>query len=161
MIESELTTEKIEESASDNFRRAPSFSGWCDDNDNIHSAELENVRTLTDDFDFKLPLVNQNGVANGSVDVDTQNDDLKLRMKGGDLAVASTRNGKDRYVPFDVENGPRSNQTYSNVHGEGSTYLDHRDASEKISKNVVSTADVLKTLFLVLVWYIFSTFLTL
>lgn len=161
MIESDLTIEKVEEGASDNFRRAPSFSGWCDDNDTIHSAELGNVRTLTDDFDFELPLANKNGIGNGSVDLDTQNCKFKQRMKGGrDLAVASTGNGKDRYVPFDVENGPRSNQTYSNVREEGST-LDHHAASQTISKNVVSVADVLKTLFLVLVWYTFSTFLTL
>lgn len=162
MLESELTIEKVEQSASDNFRRAPSFSGWCDDNDTIHSAELGNAGTLTDDFDFELALVNQIGIGNGSVDVDTQNYNFKPRMQGGgDLAVASTANGKDRYVPFDVENGPRSNQTYSNVHGEGSTHLDHHDASQTKFKNVVSVADVLKTLFLVLVWYIFSTFLTL
>ncbi|KAL3364219.1 hypothetical protein AABB24_013132 [Solanum stoloniferum] len=162
MLESELTIEKVEQSASDNFRRAPSFSGWCDDNDTIHSAELGNAGTLTDYFDFELPLVNQIGIGNGSVDVDTQNYNFKPRMKGGgDLTVASTANGKDRYVPFDVENGPRSNQTYSNVHGEGSTHLDHHDASQTKFKNVVSVADVLKTLFLVLVWYIFSTFLTL
>lgn len=162
MLESELTIEKVEQSASDNFRRAPSFSGWCDDNDTIHSAELGNADTLTGDFDFELPLVNQTGIGNGSVDVDTQNYNFKSRMKGGgDLAVASTTNGKDRYVPFDVENGSRSNQTYSNVHGEGSTHLDHHGASQTKSKNVVSVADVLKTLFLVLVWYIFSTFLTL
>lgn len=163
MIESELTIEKVEESTSDSFRRAPSFSGWCDVNDTIHSAQLGNARTLTDDFDFELPLVNQNGIGNGSVDVvDTQNYNFKQKMKGGgDLAVASTGNGKDRYVPFDVENGATSNQRYSNVGREGSPYLDHRDAPQTISKNVVSVADVLKTLFLILVWYTFSTFLTL
>ncbi|XP_060190965.1 probable sugar phosphate/phosphate translocator At1g06470 [Lycium barbarum] len=149
MVESDLIIEKVEESATDSFRRAPSFSGWCDDNDIAHSAQLGNARTLTDDFDFELPLVNQNSIGNGSVNVDTQDYNFKQRMKGGgDLGVASTGNGKDRYVPFDVENGPTSNHTYPN-------------ASQTISKNVVSVADVLKTLFLVLVWYTFSTFLTL
>ncbi|KAJ8532201.1 hypothetical protein K7X08_012124 [Anisodus acutangulus] len=158
MVESDLIIEKVEESASDNFRRAPSFSGWCDDNDILRSAQLGNIRTVSDDFDFELPLVSQNGIGNGSVDVvDTQNYKFKERMKGGgDLAVVSTGNGKHRYVPFDVENGgPTSNQTYSDVGG------DHHDASRTISKNVVSVADVLKTLFLILVWYTFSTFLTL
>nr|XP_009766823.1 PREDICTED: probable sugar phosphate/phosphate translocator At1g06470 isoform X1 [Nicotiana sylvestris] len=83
-------------------------------------------------------------------------------MKGGDdLAVASTGNGKDRYVPFDVENGSRSDPTYSSAGGEGSTYTDPHGPSRAISKNVVSVADVLKTLVLILVWYTFSTFLTL
>ncbi|CAN4103165.1 unnamed protein product [Withania somnifera] len=159
----DLTIEKVEESASDNFRRTPSFSGWRDNNDTLHSAQLGNVHTLTDDFDFELPLVNRNSIGNGSVNmVDTQNYNFEQSMKGGDdLAVAYTRNGKDRYVPFDVENGPTSNQTYSNVGREGSTYLDHHYASQTISKDVVSVADVLKTLFLILVWYTFSTFLTL
>ncbi|GER56479.1 nucleotide/sugar transporter family protein [Striga asiatica] len=63
-----------------------------------------------------------------------------------DTDITSTnglRNQNKSYVPLDIEN-------------------DHTIPTfRKTAKNVISVADLLKTLFFILVWYTFSTFLTL
>uniref|UniRef100_A0A7C9CS59 Sugar phosphate transporter domain-containing protein n=1 Tax=Opuntia streptacantha TaxID=393608 RepID=A0A7C9CS59_OPUST len=61
-----------------------------------------------------------------------------------------TRNGVEKYVPFDVEN---------RIDGEKNE--SSNDVSVGDSKSEVSAANVLKTLFFILVWYTFSLFLTL
>ncbi|KAL5570876.1 hypothetical protein UlMin_020473 [Ulmus minor] len=64
-------------------------------------------------------------------------------------------NGEAKYVPFDVENGRDTNI----LEGSGSTHS-HKPLPQKL-KSPISVADVLKTLFFILVWYTFSLFLTL
>jgi len=61
-----------------------------------------------------------------------------------------TRNGVEKYMPFDVEN---------RIDGEKNE--SSNDVSVGDSKSEVSAANVLKTLFFILVWYTFSLFLTL
>ncbi|KAJ4848038.1 hypothetical protein Tsubulata_041996 [Turnera subulata] len=71
-------------------------------------------------------------------------------------------NGKDKYVPFEMEN--RSSAEMSSLSSdveENGTDGHHYDSSSPNPKNPVSAVDVLKTLFLIVVWYTFSTFLTL
>lgn len=64
-----------------------------------------------------------------------------------DVYVNDRIHGSDKIMSFDIEDG---SSNLSNVGVDGSDY-----------KSSVSAADVLKTLFFVLMWYTFSTFLTL
>ena len=61
-------------------------------------------------------------------------------------------------VPFDIENARRRNSDADfDVNGIAIDSL----SSKKSPPAPVSAADILKTLFFILVWYTFSTFLTL
>ncbi|KAJ9563611.1 hypothetical protein OSB04_008771 [Centaurea solstitialis] len=60
-------------------------------------------------------------------------------------------NGKEKSVSFDIEKDEYPHTDYVDK---------HKDVLES-SKNPIVVADVLKTLFFILVWYTFSTFLTL
>lgn len=65
---------------------------------------------------------------------------------------------EDDCVPFDIENSRRRNSDVdSDVNGIAIDSL----SSRKSPPTPVSAADILKTLFFILVWYTFSTFLTL
>lgn len=65
---------------------------------------------------------------------------------------------EDNCVPFDIENSRRRNSDVdSDVNGIAIDSL----SSRKSPPTPVSAADILKTLFFILVWYTFSTFLTL
>lgn len=65
---------------------------------------------------------------------------------------------EDDCVPFDIENSRRRNSDVdSDVNGIAIDSL----SSKKSPPTPVSAADILKTLFFILVWYTFSTFLTL
>ncbi|KAJ6361135.1 hypothetical protein OIU78_001721 [Salix suchowensis] len=64
---------------------------------------------------------------------------------------------EDKSVPFDIENARRNSDVDFNVNGIAIDSL----PSKNSPPTPVSTADILKTLFFILVWYTFSTFLTL
>lgn len=65
---------------------------------------------------------------------------------------------EDKCVPFDIENSRRRNSDVdSDVNGIAMDSLSFK----KSPPTPVSAADILKTLFFILVWYTFSTFLTL
>ncbi|WCJ25081.1 Nucleotide/sugar transporter family protein [Euphorbia peplus] len=70
---------------------------------------------------------------------------------------------KDSYVPFEIENvSPRDLHSLNNIDADTDTdsLVDIENLPSK-SKSPLNTSDVLKTLFFILVWYTFSTFLTL
>ncbi|KAI3457098.1 hypothetical protein Pfo_013761 [Paulownia fortunei] len=170
MVES--NSESVEESGSDNLtrkdkrvgiRREPSFSGWCDEDGIPHPARLKNEEVNEEDFDFKLPLVQPHGSENEVLDGDRFcSSNFRQRMElGGDIDGASTnglKNKNESYMPFDIENDHETERYTSSTND-----LNHVDynASRKNVENPVIVADVLKTLFFILVWYTFSTFLTL
>ncbi|XP_027063975.2 probable sugar phosphate/phosphate translocator At1g06470 isoform X2 [Coffea arabica] len=171
MVESDLNTEKAEQSGGSEvskgdkevgFRRELSFSGWCDENGVFHSHQLENEDANMDDFKFELPLVQQSRSKNGFLEKDRQAfGKFKQIMEGVHIRDASRHsigNGNENYLPFDVESGSGNDQTYSDTED---SHPSNHEASQKTSRAVVSVADVLKTLFFILVWYTFSTFLTL
>ncbi|KAI3719783.1 hypothetical protein L6452_20688 [Arctium lappa] len=66
-------------------------------------------------------------------------------------------NAKEKCASFDIEN----NDSDGGMKYPDTKYVDKRKAVLESSKNPVVAADVLKTLFFILVWYTFSTFLTL
>ncbi|VFQ64419.1 unnamed protein product [Cuscuta campestris] len=169
MVESELPLQKLGVGFSGDpvlvFRRDPSFSGWFDEKGTHHSPELRDVSDSSEDLDFELPLVNQHDseVADGSLEGDGRQfgGNTLERMTGSvDLGDVSARHGKESYVPFDVEDGSPNGQKYSDPSGD-ERYLNYDDTSKQVSRSPVSVSDVLKTLFFILVWYTFSTFLTL
>uniref|UniRef100_A0A1J3C9D8 Putative sugar phosphate/phosphate translocator n=1 Tax=Noccaea caerulescens TaxID=107243 RepID=A0A1J3C9D8_NOCCA len=63
--------------------------------------------------------------------------------------------------PFDIENETRKETNRSSRFDVGYSSSDNLETLPKVSKEAISPADVLKTLFFILVWYTFSTFLTL
>ncbi|KVH97544.1 protein of unknown function DUF250 [Cynara cardunculus var. scolymus] len=65
-------------------------------------------------------------------------------------------NIKEKCASFDIENDSDGGLKYPDTN-----YVDKHKAVLTSSKNPIVAADVLKTLFFILVWYTFSTFLTL
>lgn len=80
---------------------------------------------------------------------------IGVKMSGGSssemVSAASPRriNTNEKRITFDIENDSNEELKYANK--------DFVDSA----KNPVVVADILKTLFFILVWYTFSTFLTL
>ncbi|XP_047944580.1 probable sugar phosphate/phosphate translocator At1g06470 [Salvia hispanica] len=170
MVESDLGS--IEEGRSDEvtesvnrvrIRREPSFSGWCDEDGIPRSAPLRNEGVNEEDFDFELPLVQSQVSDKGTIDRERfYYSESRHRMdhsgSNGGVSTNGLRN-QNEYVPFDVESRPDA-EIYSGS-TNGLNHVDYNDTSRKKMENPVSAADVLKTLFFILVWYTFSTFLTL
>ncbi|XP_031253356.1 probable sugar phosphate/phosphate translocator At1g06470 [Pistacia vera] len=134
--------------------REPSFSGWCEEHDLPHMhRQLQNSEASVEDSDFELPSL--------------QEGELEKRMKlnGGntmvDDSVLDKRSGDEKYVPFDIENGSVREISLSNIGVDGPRSSGDNGTLPPHSRSYVSAADVLKTLFFILMWYTFSTFLTL
>lgn len=133
--------------------RDPSFSGWCEEHNIPHlHHQFQNSEASVEDCDFELPT--------------PQEADLGKRMQlnGGntmfDDSIHGKRSGDEKYVPFDIENGSGREISLSNI-GDGPKLSGDIGTLSSHSRSNVSAADVLKTLFFILMWYTFSTFLTL
>lgn len=80
----------------------------------------------------------------------------------GDADFGSTislRKQNEKYVPLDIEN----ENDISNIYASNDSVrdqIDYHSSSSRNVKNPISAPDILKTLFFILVWYTFSTFLT-
>ncbi|KAF5935668.1 hypothetical protein HYC85_026797 [Camellia sinensis] len=165
MIESDSDTErdKITEhnynqkrSQESSLPREPSFSGWCDEDGVFHTDDqLENV-DLIEDFHFELPLLQQGGLEKGHLDGEMNGENDKDGVPTHDV-----RNANGKYVAFDIENVSEREQNFSNLGENGSNSMDNHGASHSHRKSAISAIDVMKTLFFILVWYTFSTILTL
>ncbi|KAF5725797.1 sugar phosphate/phosphate translocator [Tripterygium wilfordii] len=77
-----------------------------------------------------------------------------------DVSVQGEGNG-NKYHPFEIADGSSEATEFSHSGDDGSNSFGNHESVPPRSKNSVSTADILKTLFFILVWYAFSTFLTL
>lgn len=78
------------------------------------------------------------------------------------VEVISNQGDADReqvLEPFDIENESRKESSSFDVGYSSSG--DNLETLPKASTEAISPADILKTLFFILVWYTFSTFLTL
>ncbi|XP_058219456.1 probable sugar phosphate/phosphate translocator At1g06470 isoform X1 [Rhododendron vialii] len=153
MVESDSDTEKVNitghkfgerGSQGSGIPRAPSFSGWCD-KDGVTSADgcLDTADQIVEDFHFELPLVHHVGLG-------------KERLSG-----EMQMNGNGKSVPFDIEIGPGKEQTLSSLGNNDFNSMDDNAPSKSKSNSLISAVDVLKTLSFILVWYFFSTSLTL
>ncbi|GLT26707.1 hypothetical protein SLA2020_017530 [Shorea laevis] len=88
-----------------------------------------------------------------------------MRLNGGiitdDSSINGGEDGNKKYLPFDVENETVRDLRLSNNFVDGANSVGNHGKLAMHSRSSVSAADVLKTLFFILVWYTFSTFLTL
>ncbi|KAF3610154.1 hypothetical protein DY000_02044579 [Brassica cretica] len=85
---------------------------------------------------------------------------------GGTLEVISSQGDVDReqvLESFDIENETNKETNHSSSFDVGYSSGENLETLPKASKpsDAISPADILKTLFFILVWYTFSTFLTL
>lgn len=70
--------------------------------------------------------------------------------------------GSERYVPFDIDSDLAKEVGLSEVGAYDSNSIDNGGGTlPSNTKNSFNAADILKTLFFILMWYTFSTFLTL
>lgn len=176
MVQSELDSENIDftviddvgsESLGPGIRRELSFSRWCDDDGRIHlDQQLGNEDvSVEDDSDFELPFPEKNELQSRSLDRERffhQKFQLRnMQMNGigtmDDDSVHRRGNGSEKYVSFDIEDkserGTKGVDSYISVGGDGSL--------GKSFQNPIHAANILKTLFLILMWYTSSLFLTL
>ncbi|KAL0353992.1 UNVERIFIED_CONTAM: putative sugar phosphate/phosphate translocator [Sesamum angustifolium] len=173
MVGSSLVTERVEESGSVDLltredksvriSREPSFSGWFDEDGIPLPARLRNDEVNEEDFVFRLHLVQPQGSENGVLDREGSSNFRHRMEHGGDTDGASTnglRKQNESYVPLDIENSHDIDKTYTS---STSSYnrVDYNSPFRRNEENPISVSDVLKTLVLILVWYTFSTFLTL
>ncbi|KAK6238425.1 hypothetical protein QUC31_003894 [Theobroma cacao] len=143
------------------LRREPSFSRWVDEDGTIHlEHRFETTDACLEDSEFELPMLNQSELENRVRYSKFSEQSMHLNggstmedMHGGD------RNGK--YAAFDIENESSEDLRLSSNAVDGANSTGNWKALAQNSKSSVSAADVLKTLFFILVWYTFSTFLTL
>ncbi|KAK8716413.1 hypothetical protein V6N13_043722 [Hibiscus sabdariffa] len=84
-----------------------------------------------------------------------------MYLNGGSSVEDIQEDSAGKYAPFDFENESPVHIRSSNVCADGAGYTGSPRALPLNSNSSVSVVDVLKTLFFILVWYTFSTFLTL
>ena len=124
----------------------------------------ENTNSSVEDSEFELPMLNQSELENGFVKGvrDSKLPEQSMHLNGG--STMEDIHGGDRkgkFAPFDIENESTEDIRSSNIGVAGANSTVNPNALTLNSNSSVSSADVLKTLFLILVWYTFSTFLTL
>ncbi|KAJ9147153.1 hypothetical protein P3X46_029345 [Hevea brasiliensis] len=172
------------------IHRDPSFSRWRDEDGNVHfERQLENSDASVEDSNFELPLLLQDRVENGNVGTDryqyknrfqnkimhlngnntmdqeinmhTMDHEVNIHTMDHEINIHNRGKEKENYVPFDIGNrSPREIRLSNSSDNSADSFGNHEKLPLK-SKSPVSAADVLKTLFFILVWYTFSTFLTL
>lgn len=175
MVESDLDTENVESTEinytrsgnqGSGLRREPSFSRWCDEDGTVClDHQLGNSdASVEEDSDFELPLLQQSELENRILDREEYHyskfKERSMHSNGGDtmgnVSIRVGQNENEKYVPFDIEN-----ESAREINGvDGSMSMGNHEAKLSNSKNPISVANVLKTLFFILVWYTFSLFLT-
>ncbi|KAI7754643.1 hypothetical protein M8C21_021511 [Ambrosia artemisiifolia] len=163
MVESDVNTGKSGHSQRFSFHRDPSFSGWGVSDGKNHQKgvkDVEIVSTSEADDDFELPVLQEVGFHSEEIRSDGDRAQLSdVRMNGngnshaGMVTTPSPRRGNrnENRASFDIENAYDRELNFVYKHKDGLSS----------SKNPIVVSDVLKTLFLILMWYIFSTLLTL
>ncbi|GAB2233925.1 hypothetical protein Droror1_Dr00003155 [Drosera rotundifolia] len=138
---------------SPSIHRDPSFSGWCDNNNQtntdrstqssaVKDREEKDEREGDEESGFELPL-------------DRDRRRLLLMEKGSSDGHEERRRDQGEYSVFEVQSGGKSEQRL------GGFEEDVVVVEEEDSKGSVSAGNVLRTICFVLVWYIFSLFLIL
>ena len=177
MVQSELASEGVDftgindvnnGSTGSSIRREPSFSRWCDDNGTVHlEQQLGNGDvSLEEDSDFELPSPQKNELQSRPLNRERlfnlkfqQRRSMQMNFSGtmDEDSSYQSGNGSEKYVPFDIEN--KSERGTAGL--DSSVPMGGNGSLGKGSQNPVSVANILKTLFFILVWYTFSLFLTL
>ncbi|KAI3883749.1 hypothetical protein MKX03_036242 [Papaver bracteatum] len=149
------------------LRREPSFSRWFDEDGVIHfDRPSEHADETVDDSDFELPFLQTEGQESKLLSKDRLSIPRNMHMNGNHtMPMVRTHNHVDEntnglnYLPFDIENVsirelPVSDFDAHDSRSRGS----HKTTPD--TQNSLDMAIVLKTLFFILVWYTFSTCLT-
>ncbi|KAH7571562.1 hypothetical protein JRO89_XS04G0079700 [Xanthoceras sorbifolium] len=151
--------------------REPSFSGWCNEHSLVHlDCEVEISNASGEDSDFELPLLH--GGELGKTLESSRNQCIafqkgSMQLNGGGTTDVNSKhdagggNENDKYVPFDIENRSAREISLSSVGVHDSSSIVNGGTLPPNTKKSIFAADVLKTLFFILMWYTFSTFLTL
>ncbi|XP_024991800.1 probable sugar phosphate/phosphate translocator At1g06470 [Cynara cardunculus var. scolymus] len=164
MVESDLNTGKTANNERLGFQRDPSFSGWCD-KDGIYSPiglqEDDTVNTSEQDDNFELPVLQEVGLRSEH-QAGGKGQHSQSQLHGSDktdmVSTPSPRRGNknENHASFDIEyaydrelDSPNTNFAYKH------------EAVRSSSNSPFAISDILKTLFFILMWYIFSTSLTL
>lgn len=130
------------------LRREPSFSGWCDEDGILRlrpSAAADDGSPGTcsaadESEDFELPLLS-------ATEVESLSRLHEFRQRS--MFMGNTNGDATKYVPLDVESSFHASDSISKV-----------DRLDQSTQSPISTALVFKTLFYILIWYTFSTCLT-
>lgn len=137
------------------LRKEPSFSRWCGDEEQRLQIETSVAGEASDDFD--LPLLRSEAEKAGSESGSPRSNEFRQRsmnLQNSPSLLHSAKGGDGKaYVPMDIENGLRASESMEK--------LDSLETCSSMSSSSFSTSMVLKTLFFILVWYTFSTLLTL
>ncbi|XP_052206339.1 probable sugar phosphate/phosphate translocator At1g06470 isoform X2 [Diospyros lotus] len=178
MVQSDVDTEKVKftehnfghrGSQGSGLSREPSFSGWFNE-DGMISKDYQEVEDQTvEDFDFELSLTREGGLGEGHLDSERSQymtfQPKSMKTNGSNskdgVSAHGMTNGNRRYTSFNIENGSRTEGTFLNIGDNGSDSMNNHGTYQSDSKSYISSIDVLKTIFFILVWYTFSTFLTL
>lgn len=178
MLGSDLVAEEVEHtvrsctqsgSQAVSLRREPSFSRWCNEDGGVLlNIQKENSDESIEEPDFELPFLQQNEQGNGflghsryqysKLQMDT------VHMNGSSVdnpSIHGEGSESEKYSSLNIENGSVSERNLSNVGADGLSSISGHEVSAPNSKSSISAANVLKTLFFILVWYTFSTLLTL
>jgi len=177
MVKSELDSENGvctgvddvgNESLGPGIRRELSFSRWCEDDDErIHLDQQlgSGVVSLEEDSEFELPIPQKNELLSAASDRERffhQKFRHSMQTNGigtmDDDFVHRRGNGSEKYASFNIEDkserGTNGVDSYISV-------ADDDESLDKSSQNPIHVANILKTLFFILMWYTFSLFLTL
>ncbi|XLU22037.1 hypothetical protein S245_058103 [Arachis hypogaea] len=146
------------------FGREPSFSRWCDADEEVHfNWELGNARNDLVDEDPRFELSFHQELQRGPLERERL---FHLKFQHSILYGASYMdedsihrrvNGSEKHVPFDIENRPTGGLT----HVDSSMSLEDHGSLAKSSRNPISMGYILKTFVFILIWYTFSLCLTL
>lgn len=136
MVETDLNTGKNVHG----FHRDPSFSGWGEKDGmyNLNGGhDTEIVEKTEVDDSFELPVLQEVGLQK-------EGDEDQFRLSGVNMNGIGNQN--ENYASFDIED---TDLVYKHTNGMSR------------SENSIAVSNIVKTLFLILMWYIFSTLLTL
>nr|XP_043639364.1 probable sugar phosphate/phosphate translocator At1g06470 [Erigeron canadensis] len=151
MVESDSNTGKVVHNERFDFQRDPSFSGWGEKDGlnakGVHEGEIVNTSEVDDGF--RLPVLREVGLQSEYLEVDVKmNGSRSVDMVSSPSPRRGNGNRNENFASLDIEDAHDS-ELYKHKSGPSSP------------KNPIAASDILKTLFLILTWYIFSTLLTL
>ncbi|KAL4380030.1 hypothetical protein GQ457_02G018270 [Hibiscus cannabinus] len=140
------------------------LSLWVDEDGTIHlECRSVNTDSTVEDSDFELPMLHQSESQNRFVEGVrfTIFPEKSMHLNGGSTVEDIQEDTAGKYAPFGIKNESPVHIRSSNVGADGAGYAGSPRALPLNSNSSISVVDVLKTLFFILVWYTFSTFLTL
>ncbi|KAL9273028.1 putative sugar phosphate/phosphate translocator [Drosera capensis] len=135
---------------SPSIHRDPSFSGWCDNN-NQTNADRNIESSAVKDRDEEDEGEEESGFELKVSDRDRRR--LLMEKESSDVGEGEGRRDRGKYAVFEVQRGAKSDRRLGGFEDVVVVVED--------SKGRVSAGNVLRTICFVLVWYIFSMFLTL